>query len=242
MAAIRVALVLSAIALLPAVPPRTALAACSPSSLDVVQTELRSGDVPTCGLKPVRRTFKRARKKASRVTARAIVQCTSGQIPRVASAHRALLKALAQIGKSSADGALPAACAVAYETELERLDAELTAAVNGTETTTTTTTPPLPGESTTTTLPSCTMITLEVDKSDCAGVTSEPPGLVDCGDGCDVRTFAVPAFGTLQLKGTPGPGDTTVSFSTDCNDDGTVPLGDASPPDCALSCDCSSDF
>jgi len=84
------------------------------------------------------------------------------------------------------------------------------------------------------------MISLEVDRGDCTNVTSEPPGLVECAGNCDVKTFTVPAFRSLQLLGTPAPGDAGVSFDSDCADDGTVPLANASPPDCSLSCDCSS--
>jgi len=239
MSVLGLASVLVAIALLPTDLTGTALATCSPSALDAVHTELRDAAAPDCGTKPLRRAFKRARRRAATATARAGLQCAIGGIPRIATAHRALMKALAQIGKLSADGKVPSECAVAYETELERLDADLTAAANGTATTTTTSPP---GAPTTTTLPTCTMISLEVDRGDCTDVTSEPPGLVECAGSCDVKTFTVPAFGSLQLKGMPAPGDTGVLFGGNCNDDGTVLLGDAALPDCSLSCDCSSTF
>jgi hypothetical protein len=122
---------------------------------------------------------------------------------------------------------------------VERLDVDLIDAANGT-TTTTSTLPP--GTPTTTFPPTCATVSLEVDKGDCPSVTSVPPGLVKCEANCDVSTFTVPASGSLRLKGTPAPGDMGVVFGTDCDDDGTVPLGDASPPDCSLSCDCSSGF
>jgi hypothetical protein len=82
----------------------------------------------------------------------------------------------------------------------------------------------------------------EVDRSDCTSVTSTPPGLVECSGACDVKTFTVPAVGSLQLARTPAPGDSSVFFGGDCDEDGTVPLGDATPPVCSLSCDCTSEF
>jgi hypothetical protein len=151
-----------------------------------------------------------------------------------------LLKAVAQIGRLTAAGKVPEACGVAYETELLKLDAALTAAANGIAPTTTTTGPP--SVPTTTTLPTCTAITIDLDRGDCTSVTSAPAGLVECSGACDVKTFTVPAVGSLQLQGTPAPGDTSVLFGLDCTDDGTVPLGEAFPPDCSLSCDCSSQF
>src|SRR4029077_4383697 len=109
------------------------------------------------------------------------------------------------------------------------------AAATGIETTTTTSAPGTP-----TTLPPCTTVSLEVDKGDCTSVTSEPRGLVRCGANCDVQTFTVPASGSLRLLGPPAAGDVGVTFDTDCDDDGTLVLGDVLPPDCSLSCDCSS--
>ena len=234
----RPAFALVTIALLPVLPAATVLAVCSSSALEAVHAELRDAVAPDCGTKPLRHAFKRARRRAATVTAHAVVRCTIGATPRIASAHRALMNLLARVGRLSAAGTVDPACAVAYETELERLDGDLTAAANGTVTTTTTSPP---GTPTTTTQPPCTVITLEVDKGDCTGVTSEPSGLVDCAGNCDVRTFTVPAVGSLQLKGTPVPGDTAVFFDTDCDDDGTVPLADATFPDCSLSCDCWSE-
>jgi len=236
MAAVRVAATVVAIALFAA---DSALATCSPSALDAVHAEARDAIPPDCGTKPLRRAFRRAHRRVVTATARAGLQCAVAGSPRTAAAHRALRKALAQIGRLNTDGKVPPECAVAYETELERLEADLTAAENGTVTTTTTSPP---GATTTTTLPTCTMISLEVDRGDCTNVTSEPLGLVECAGTCDVRTFTVPAFGSLQLKGTPAPGDSEVFFGGDCDDDGTVPLGDATIPDCALSCDCTSSF
>ena len=242
MTAIRTSLVLVAIALLSALPPRTAFAACSPAALDSAHTALRDAVAPDCGTRPLRRAFKRAHRRAATATARAALQCETAGAARIAVAHNALMKAVAQIGRLNAAGRVDATCAVAYETELLTLDAALTAAANGVAPTTTTTSTTPPGVPTTTTLPSCTAITLDVDRVDCTSVTSDPPGLVECGGTCDQKTFTVPAVGSLQLKGTPAPGNTSVSFSGDCNADGTVPLGDASPPDCSLSCDCSSEF
>ncbi|HTC23949.1 MAG TPA: hypothetical protein VK688_06275 [Gemmatimonadales bacterium] len=167
------------------------------------------------------------------MTARAALECAIGQTPEIIAAHRALLRVLAKVRRSG----VAEACAVTYEGELERLDADLEAAANGTETTTTTSPP---GTPTTTTQPACVTVSLEVDKGDCTKVTSVPRGLVVCGTTCDIMTFTVPASGSLRLVGTPAPGNVGVTFGTDCTDDGTVPLGDASPPDCSLSCDCSS--
>jgi hypothetical protein len=220
--------------------PGGAVGSCSPSALEAVHAEMRAAIAPRCGPKALRRAFNRARHKGATVTARAVVRCTNGETPRIASAHRVLTKALTKVTSASAAGTVDPACALAYETELERLDGDLTAAAAGIEPTTTTTSPP--GAPTTTTLPRCTTIDLEVDKGDCTSVTSDPPGLVTCGAGCDVMDFSVPGFGLLQLIGTPAAGDSGVSFGTDCDDDGTVPFADASPPDCSLSCDCSSGF
>ena len=237
----RAALVV-AIALVPVGHAGMVLAACSPAALDAVRVELQGAAAPDCGTKPLRRVFKRARRRAAGATAHAGLQCAFGGTARIAIAHRALLKGLAQIGRLNANDKVPPECAVAYETVLLRLDADLTAAENGIVPTTTTTTTAPPGVPTTTTLPACTVISLEVDRSDCTRVTSAPAGLVDCSGACDVKTFAVPAFGSLQLLGTPAPGDAGVLFGGDCGDDGTVPLGDAIAPDCSLSCDCSSGF
>jgi hypothetical protein len=224
------------------VAPARVHAACSPGALDAVRTELRTGTVPTCGTNAVRRAFKRARKKASKVLSRATAPCAAGDVPSVAPAQHALIRAVSQIARLSNDGSVSPACAVEYENALEQLATAVGAAASGIETTTTTSTTTAPGESTTTTLAPCTVVYLDVDRSDCTSVTSEPPGLVDCAGACSENVFTVPAFGSLQLKGTPDVGDTSVSFGTDCEDDGTVPLGTATPPDCTLSCDCSSDF
>ena len=207
--------------------------ACSPSDLDAVHAELRAAGPPLCGPRPLRRAFRHARQRAAMVTARAALECAIGQTPNITAAHRALLRVLAKVRRSG----VAETCALTYEDELERLDADISAAANGTETTTTTSPP---GTPTTTTQPTCVTVRLEVDKGDCTRVTSVPRGLVVCGTTCDVMTFTVPASGSLRLEGKPAPGDVGVTFGTDCNDDGTVPLGDASPPDCSLSCDCSS--
>ena len=242
MTAIRMPLVLVALSLLPALPAREASAACSAAALEAAHASLRDAVPPDCGTRSLRRVFKRAHRRAASATARAALQCETAGTARIAVAHNALLKAIAQIGRLNAAGRVDTTCAVAYETELLTLDAALTAAANGVAPTTTTTSTTPPGVPTTTTLPSCTAITLDVDRVDCTSVTSDPAGLVECSGTCDAKTFTVPAVGSLQLKGTPAPGDTSVSFSGDCNADGTVPLGDASPPDCFLSCDCSSAF
>lgn len=218
----------------------TTQAACSPEALDAVRTELRSGTLPTCGTKAVRRAFKRARRKASKVLVRAAAPCAAGAVPTVAPAQRALIRAVTQIAQLSADGSVAPTCAVEYENALEQLATAVLAAASGTETTTSTSTTVGPGETTTTTLAPCTVVYLDVDRSDCTSVTSTPPGLVTCSGTCDEAIFTVPAFGSLQLKGTPDPADTGVSFGLDCDDNGTVPLGTATPPDCTLSCDCSS--
>jgi hypothetical protein len=233
---------LVAIALTIAAAPTTAEAACSPAALDAVRTELRSGAVPTCGTKAVRRAFKRARRKATKVLVRAAAPCAAGDTPAVAPAQRALIRAVSQIARLSDDGSVSPTCAVEYENALEQLAEAVLAAASGIETTTTTSTTTAPGEATTTTLAPCTVVYLDVDRSDCTSVTSDPAGLVNCSGTCDENIFTVPAFGSLQLKGTPDTGDTSVSFGIDCDDDGTVPLATATPPDCTLSCDCSSDF
>ena len=231
-------LVSALIATLPVLVHGRALGSCSPSALEAVHAEMRAATAPRCGPKALRRAFNRARHKGAVVTADARVRCANGETPRIAPAHRALMKALTKVTSASAAGTLDPACALAYETALQRLDDDLAAAAAGIEPTTTTTSPP--GTPTTTTLPRCTTIDLEVDRGDCTSVTSDPPGLVECGSGCDVKDFSVPGFGLLRLIGTPAPGDSEVTFGTDCDDDGTVPFADASPPDCSLTCDCSS--
>ena len=220
----------------------TARAACSPAALDAVRAELRTGTLPTCGTKAVRRAFKRARRKASKVLVRATAPCAAGEAPAVAPAQRALIRAVSQIARLSAAGSVSPTCAVEYETALEQLAAAVLAAANGIETTTSTSTTTAPGETTTTTLAPCTVVYLDVDRSDCTSVTSDPPGLVACSGTCEEEVFAVPAFGSLKLKGTPDAGDTGASFDFDCAEDGTVALATATPPGCTLSCDCSSDF
>jgi hypothetical protein len=220
------------------VPAGRALGECSPSGLDEVRMELRAAVAPDCGPKSLKRAFARACEKAAVMTERAVVQCAGAKTPRIVRAHRILMGLRARLDKPGMARRLTRPCDALYRTELERLDADLAAAASGTETTTTTSPP---GTPTTTTLPPCTTVNLEVDKSDCTRVTSDPPHLVVCGPNCDVETFAVPASGSLRLKGTPAPGDSGASFSGDCDDDGTVPLQSATPPDCSLSCDCSSD-
>jgi len=214
-----------------------ALALCSPSDLDGVRAELRATEPPACGPRTLRRAFKRSRNRAAAATARAVIQCALAETPHVARAHDALARMLAKVTKLQSAGTLAPDCASAYETALATLDAALTAAENGTTTTTTTS---VPGAPTTTTQGTCTTVSLEVCRGDCTGVTSIPRGIVKCGANCDDQIFVVPGFGSLQLLGTPAPGDVGVTWDGDCNDDGTVPLGDASPPDCSLSCDCSS--
>jgi hypothetical protein len=219
-------------------------AVCSASALQAVHAELRAATAPLCGFRTLRRAFSHARNRAAVVAARAARECAHAKTPDVGSAHRALTRVLSKAVGSGAAGKLASDCALAYETELAALDADLAAAANGTESTTTTTSPPgtptPPGSPSTTIPATCTTVSLEVDKGDCSSVTSEPSGLVSCGAQCDIRTFTVPAGRALRLKGTPAPGDGSVFFDSDCNDDGTVPLGDASPPDCSLSCDCTS--
>ena len=217
MSVLGLASVLVAIALLPTDLTGTALATCSPSALDAVHTELRDAPAPDCGTKPFEsRRFDRSPS--------AMYTCVARPFG-TANANATVPRTFDSFG-ASGERHLPDAVV-------------FTAAANGTATTTTTSPP---GAPTTTTLPTCTMISLEVDRGDCTDVTSEPPGLVECAGSCDVKTFTVPAFGSLQLKGMPAPGDTGVLFGGNCNDDGTVLLGDAALPDCSLSCDCSSTF
>jgi hypothetical protein len=220
----------------------TVHAACSPDALDAVRTELRSGAVPTCGTKTVRRAFKHARRKAAKLLVRAAAPCAGGDVPAIAPALRALTRGVSQIARLANENTISPACAVEYENALEQLTTALGDAANGTDTSTSTSTSLAPGESTTTTLAPCTVVHLDVDRSDCSSVASDPLGLVNCSGSCGEATFTVPAFGSLRLTGTPGTGDTSVDFGTDCDDDGTVPLSLATPPDCTLSCDCSSDF
>src|SRR5262249_8759282 len=111
-----------------------------------------------------------------------------------------------------------------------------------------------PGASTTTSVPSptsttttiaggrCPMVLLDVDKGDCTVVTSVPAGLGHRGPRCAEQRFVLPGERPPRLRGSPAPGDVGVTFDTDCDDDGTVPLDQAFPPDCALTCDCSSGF
>src|SRR5689334_8608427 len=211
---------------------------CSPSGLDAVRVEIAAAAAPDCGPRTYRRAFAHACDRAATLTERAIVQCAAARPARVTRAHHMLFALLGRMARPAVVARLGPDCAAVYRTALERLDDDLLAAANG-ETTTTTTSPP--GTPTTTTEPGCTTVMLDVDKGDCSAVRSEPRGLVDCGAACSESVFSVPAAGTLRLTGTPGPGDTGVSFGGDCEDDGTVDLGDASPPDCSLSCDCSSE-
>ena len=72
------------------VSPETGRATCSPAALDAVRTELRAGTLPSCGTKAVRRAFKRARRKASKVVLRAAAPCAavydaSTSLPRMYS-------------------------------------------------------------------------------------------------------------------------------------------------------------
>lgn len=224
-------------------------AACSVDALVAVQAGSRSTAAPGCGTRRLRRSFVHARNKIATVASRAARECARGQVPRVTGAHVALAKVQAKIAT------LDDQCRAIYDSELTALVAALDAAATGSGSTTTTTSPPgppttttlpgtptttLPGTPTTTLPPTCAMVQLEIDKGDCLAVTSIPAGLVHCGPNCDLETFTVPATGTLRLTGTPAPGDVGVTFDTDCDDDGTVPLDTASPPDCSLSCDCSS--
>ena len=227
---------LLAIALLTFVPVRV-YGICSPSGLDTVRSELRATRAPRCAPKPLRRAFNRARNRAARLTRRAVIACARAEVPRLTVAHDALASVLDRMSAADVAGKVSDDCATTYETLIAKLDADLTAAETGVETTTTTV---LPGTPTTTTLAPCTTVSLEIDKGDCTSVTSDPPGVIKCGANCNDMTFTVRASRPLRLKGTPAPGDVGVTFGTDCDDDGTVPLGDATPPDCSLSCDCSS--
>jgi hypothetical protein len=227
----RLACVLGALALVSA---RDAVALCSPSGLDAARTEIVSAVPPDCTPPRLRRVFEHARRRAASAAERAVVDCTFGTALRLGRALRPLERAGRTARRAAATGHLSADCALAYQAELGRLEADLEAAANGT----TTTLPP--GATTTTTQPTCAFVTLEVDKGDCTNVTSIPRGVVKCGAGCDVQTFTVPVSRPLRLVGTPAPGDTGVTFDTDCDDDGTVPLATATPPDCVLSCDCCS--
>ena len=226
----RVACVLGALALVCA---RDARALCSPSGLDAVRTEIITAVPPDCTPSRLRRVFEHARRRAASATEHVVVECTFGTALRLGRAQRPLRRAGETARRAAVAGHVSTDCALAYQTELERLEADLVAAANGT-----TTLPP--GATTTTTQPTCAFVTLEVDKGDCTSVTSVPRGVVKCGANCDVQTFTVPASRPLRLIGTPAPGDTGVTFDTDCDDDGTVPLATATPPDCSLSCDCCS--
>ena len=228
---LRVACVLGALALVCA---RDAWALCSPSSLEAVRTEIVSAVPPDCTPPRLRRVFEHARRRAASAMEHVVVECTLGTPLRLGRAQRPLRRAGETARRAAAAGHVSADCALAYQTELGQLDADLVAAANGT----TTTLPP--GATTTTTQPTCAFVTLEVDKGDCTSVTSIPRGVVKCGANCDVQTFTVPVSRPLRLLGTPAPGDTGVTFDTDCDDDGTVPLATATPPDCSLSCDCCS--
>jgi hypothetical protein len=225
------------IALASVIPTGSALPECSPSALDAVRTELHGATAPDCGPKSLRRAFTRACDRASAVMDRAVLQCAIARAPRVARAHEMLVGVLRRLGRPGTARRLLPPCTDLYIDTLETLDDDLSAAASGAETTTTTAPP---GTPTTTTAPQCVTVALDVDKGDCTRVTSEPPRLVDCGPTCDMATFTVPASGPLRLKGLPAPGDSGVTFAGDCEDDGTVDLADASPPDCSLSCDCSS--
>ncbi|HLY39020.1 MAG TPA: hypothetical protein VKU61_13340 [Candidatus Binatia bacterium] len=226
----RVGLALGALALVCA---RDAAAMCSPSGLDAVRTEILSAVPPDCTPSRLRRVFEHARRRAASATERAVLDCTFGKALRLGRAQRPLQRAGNTARRAAGKGHISADCALAFQTELGQLEADLVAAANGT-------TLPPPGATTTTTQPTCAFVTLEVDKGDCTGVTSIPKGVVKCGANCDVQTFTVPVSRPLRLVGTPAPGDTGVTFDTDCDDDGTVPLATATPPDCSLSCDCSS--
>jgi len=235
----RIASAVVVIAVSSMIPARRALGECSPSALDSVRMELREAVAPECGPKPLRRAFDRACDRTATMMDRIVVQCASAKTPRVARAHHMLLGVLSRMARPSMARRLAPSCDAIYRTELERLDDDLQAAASGSETTTTMSPP---GTPTTTTQPECGTVGLEVDKGDCTRVRSVPRGLVECGAACDVKTFNVPGSGSLRLEGTPAPGDGSVSFGGDCDDDGTLHLEDASPPDCSLSCDCSSGF
>jgi hypothetical protein len=225
------------IALASGIPAGWASAECSPSALDAVRTELRGATAPDCGPKSLRRAFTRACERASTALERAILQCAVARAPHIARAHDMLLGVLGHLGRPGTARRLLPPCTDLYIAALETLDDDLHAAASDAETTTTTSPP---GTPTTTTAPQCVTVTLQLDRGDCTRVTSEPPRLVDCDSTCDLATFTLPASGPLRLNGTPAPGDDGVTFDGDCEDDGTVDLADASPPDCSLSCDCSS--
>jgi len=234
-APVRGTIALSAIALFELTAVSVARAICSPSRLVAVHAEMLAATAPDCGPSHLRHVFEHARERAASATERAVVDCAIGKPLHLGRAYRTLRRAAEIAGRP----ATPPECAHRYETVLKQMDDDLTAAASGTETTTTTA-PPGALPTTSTTQPTCSVVSLEVDRGDCTRVTSEPRGLVNCGPACDVQTFTVPASGSLRLVGTPARGDTGVTFDTDCADDGTVPLSDASPPDCSLSCDCSS--
>jgi hypothetical protein len=217
-----------------------AAASCSPAAFAAAQQEVRAAPAPACGPGPLERAFQRARRKAAAVMGRMARRCARGKPANVAGARRALAKVSTKMTRPRVASVLTPACMATYETELARLAAELDAAESGTPVTTTTA--PSPGGSTTTTLPPCTTVTVEVDVGDCTRVTSVPRGVVNCDQNCDTVDVTVPASRPLRLKGTPAPGDVSVTFGDDCNEDGTVPLGMAVFPDCVVSCDCSSEF
>lgn len=214
-------------------------AVCSPTALATVHAQLRAAAAPPCGPRSLRRAFLHARGKAAAVTGRMAKRCARGKPARVAPARRALSKVRVALHRPRMAARVPPSCAAAFETELDRLDAELVAAESGTPVTTTTSPPGVP--TTTTQPPPCTTVTLEVDVGDCTRVTSVPRGRVNCDQTCDIKDFTVPASRPLRLKGAPAPGDVSVIFDGDCNDDGTVLLDTAIFPDCSLACDCSSE-
>jgi hypothetical protein len=215
---------------------------CSPTALAAVRAELRAAAPPACGTTSLRRVYLRARRKAVAETGRMIRRCARGEPANVAPARRALSRVRVALNSSGTAAKVPPSCLAAFRTEIDRLDADLVAAESGAPVTTTTTSPPgAPGAPTTTIQPvPCTTVTLEVDVGDCTRVTSVPRGLVDCDQDCALIDVTVPASTRLRLKGVPAPGDVGVTFDTDCNDDGTVPLDLATFPDCSLSCDCTS--
>src|SRR5262245_14012225 len=186
------AVLVGAVALIAAGVSAPAHAQCSPPALEAVLREMQTAAVPDCGTRQLRHAFKRARKKAIGVTARGLARCEATGVARIEPAHRALTQALAQVGRESTNGGIPPACAAMCAAAVARLDADVTAAANGTATTTPTA---HPGTPTTTTQPTCAAIMLEVDKSDCTSVTSDPPGLVDCGASCSDQIFLVPGVG-----------------------------------------------
>jgi hypothetical protein len=215
---------------------------CSPTALAAVRAELRAAAPPACGPTSLRRVYLRARRKAAAETGRMMRRCARGEPAHIAPARRALSRVRVVLDSSGMAARVPPSCVAAFRAELDRLDADLAAAESGAPATTTTTSPPgVPGAPTTTIQPvPCTTVTLEVDVGDCTRVTSVPRGLVDCDEGCALIDVTVPASTQLRLKGVPAAGDVGVTFDTDCDDDGTVPLDQATFPDCSLSCDCSS--